>query len=62
MNAVTIGFTNEATMTPRRQIISGVLLAAIADGNAVYLALVWKEEMQLAEGFCAGVGRERIKG
>jgi membrane protease YdiL (CAAX protease family) len=37
-------FANEAVMTPRRQIISGVLLAVIAGGYALYLALVWKEE------------------
>ena len=37
-------FANEAAMTPRRQIISGVLLAVIAGGYALYLALVWKEE------------------
>lgn len=44
MNAVTIGFANESTITPQRQIISSILLAAIADGYAVYLARVAKEE------------------
>ena len=37
-------FANEAVMTPRRQIISGVLLAVIAGGYALYLALAVKEE------------------
>ena len=37
-------FGNEAVMTPRRQIISGVLLTVIAGGYALYLALAWKEE------------------
>ena len=37
-------FTNEAVMTPRRQIISGVLLAVIAGGYALYLAFAWQEE------------------
>ena len=37
-------FANEAVMTPRRQIISGVLLAVIAGGYALYLALAAKEE------------------
>lgn len=36
-------FSNEAVMTPRRQIISGVLLAVIAGGYALYLALAVKE-------------------
>lgn len=35
---------NEAAMTPQRQIISGVLLAVIAGGYALYLALAVKEE------------------
>lgn len=35
---------NEAAMTPQRQIISGVLLAVIAVGYALYLALAAKEE------------------
>ena len=37
-------FANEAVMTPRRQIISGVLLAVIAGGYALYLAFAVKEE------------------
>ena len=37
-------FANEAVMTPRRQIISGILLAVIAGGYALYLALAEKEE------------------
>ena len=37
-------FANEAVMTPRRQIISGILLAVIAGGYALYLALAVKEE------------------
>ena len=37
-------FANEAVMTPRRQIISGGLLAVIAGGYALYLALAVKEE------------------
>ena len=36
--------SNEAAMTPQRQIISGVLLAVIAGGYALYLALAVKEE------------------
>lgn len=32
-------FANEAVMTPQRQVISGVLLAVIAGGYALYLAL-----------------------
>ena len=35
---------NEAAMTPQRQIISGVLLAVIAGGYALYLAVAVKEE------------------
>ena len=35
---------NEAAMTPRRQIISGILLAVIAGGYALYLAFAWQEE------------------
>lgn len=41
-------FSNEAVMTPGRQILSGVLLAVIAGGYALYLALAVKEEQ--AEG------------
>ena len=37
-------FSNEAVMTPERQLISGVLLAVIAGGYALYLALAVKEE------------------
>ena len=37
-------FANEAAMTPQREIISGVLLAVIAGGYALYLALAVKEE------------------
>lgn len=37
-------FANEAVMTPQRQIVSGVLLAVIAGGYALYLALAAKEE------------------
>ena len=37
-------FANEAAMTPQRQIISGSLLAVIAGGYALYLALAVKEE------------------
>lgn len=37
-------FSNEAVMTPQRQIISGVLLTVIAGGYALYLALAVKDE------------------
>ena len=37
-------FANETVMTPQRQIISGVLLALIAGGYALYLAMAVKEE------------------
>lgn len=37
-------FANEAVMTPQRQIISGVLLAVIAGGYALYLAFAVKED------------------
>lgn len=37
-------FANEADMTPQRQIVSGILLAVIAGGYALYLALAVKEE------------------
>ena len=40
-------FANEAVMTPRRQIISGILLAVIASGYALYLAFAWKEEIDV---------------
>ena len=39
-------FANEAVMTPQRQIISGILLAVIAGGYALYLALAEKEEIK----------------
>ena len=39
-------FANEAVMTPKRQIISGVLLTVIAGGYALYLALAVKEAPQ----------------
>lgn len=37
-------FANEAAMTPRRQILSGVFLGVVAGGYALYLALAVKEE------------------
>ena len=37
-------FANEAVMTPQREILSGVLLAVIAGGYALYLAVAVKEE------------------
>ena len=37
-------FANEAVMTPQRQIVSGILLAVMAGGYALYLALTAKEE------------------
>ena len=37
-------FANEAAMTPQRQIISGILLAVIGGGYALYLALAVKDE------------------
>ena len=37
-------FANEAVKTPRRQIISGILLAVIAGGYALYLVFAWQEE------------------
>ena len=37
-------FANEAAMTPQREILSGILLAVIAGGYALYLALAVKEE------------------
>ena len=36
-------FANESVITPKRQIVSGVLLAVIAGGYALYLALAVKE-------------------
>ena len=37
-------FANEAVLTPKRQIVSGIFLTVIAGGYALYLALAWKEE------------------
>ena len=37
-------FANEAAMTPQRELISGILLAVIGGGYALYLALAVKEE------------------
>ena len=37
-------FANEAAMTTQREIISGILLAVIAGGYALYLALAVKED------------------
>lgn len=37
-------FANEAVMTPQKQIISGVLIAIIAGGYALYITLVVKEK------------------
>ena len=37
-------FANEAAMTPQRAILSGILLAVIAGGYALYLALAVKEK------------------
>ena len=42
-------FANEAVMTTQRQILSGVLLAVIAGGYALYLALAVQEENQNKE-------------
>ena len=39
-------FANEATMTPQREIISGILLAVIGGGYALYLALAVKEDTE----------------
>lgn len=39
-------FANEAAMTTKRQIISGILLAVIAGGYALYLALALKENLK----------------
>ena len=39
-------FANEAAMTPQWQIVSGILLAVIASGYALYLALAVKEEVK----------------
>ncbi len=37
-------FSNEAVMTPQRQIISGLLIAIIAGGYALYIAVFVKEK------------------
>ena len=37
-------FANEAAMTPRRELISGILLAVIGGGYALYLGLAVKED------------------
>ena len=37
-------FANEAAMTPQREIISGILLAVIGGGYALYLGLAVKED------------------
>ena len=39
-------FANQAAMTSQREIISGILLAVIAGGYALYLALVVKEDTE----------------
>jgi len=39
-------FANEAAMTPQREFISGILLAVIAGGYALYLALAVKEDTE----------------
>ena len=47
-------FANESVMTPQRQILSGVLLAVIAGGYALYLGLAVREEKP--EGPTGGEG------
>ena len=37
-------FANEAAMTPQRELISGILLAVLGGGYALYLTLVVKED------------------
>jgi membrane protease YdiL (CAAX protease family) len=39
-------FANEAVITTQREIISGILLAVIAGGYALYLALAVKEKIE----------------
>ena len=39
-------FANEAAMTPQREIVSGILLAVIGGGYALYLALAVKEDTE----------------
>lgn len=43
-------FANEAVLTPKRQIVSGVFLAVIAGGYALYLALARMEESTNGRG------------
>ena len=38
-------FSNEAAITPQRHLVSGILIAIIAAGYALYIALVVKEEV-----------------
>ena len=40
-------FANEAAMTPQRELISGILLAVIGGGYALYLALAVKEDTEI---------------
>lgn len=42
-------FTDEAAMTPQRQIASGVLIAVIAGGYALYIALAVKDKTDSAD-------------
>ena len=57
-------FANEAVMTPQRQILSGILLAVIAGGYALYLALAVKTRLQKDEqsltGSCGITGKDRF--
>ena len=39
-------FANQAAMTPQREIVSGILLAVIGGGYALYLALAVKEDTE----------------
>ena len=39
-------FANEAAMTPQREIVSGILLAVIGGGYALYLGLAVKEDTE----------------
>ena len=40
-------FANEAVITPQKQIVSGVLIAVIAGGYALYIALAVKENRRI---------------
>ena len=40
-------FANEAALTPQREILSGILLAVIGGGYALYLALAVKEDTEI---------------